>query len=397
MNKLLFSIPLIFILLLSGCATINVYQKLYRNGEFDLTFEVISDNQFTSNALKESVGKEFKGGSYIETSNGFKYILEKADINKVLGQNNISITDNLGIKKEFKFPYYYYTLTLKNEGIADPKYGSMGVSCNYIIEPFGKITDTNGIYFGDGKRAVEFDLMKSNDYYVTFRDFFISSWFGGASKIINKEAKDFKFNINGSSEIEAFNGLITTTTTQSPATTTTLQQFKSNVYSEADIDSAINLGTTLKDDQAWTSFVRSYLTDTPDGWYSILTPYGTATSYVRDSIVKYDNINRTLVSGILQSNHLAVIIYLGTNKDYSYLDTNDIRIIFKDGDQIYRAQITKVNSEYKSTTSNSNWDYTTNIQGDFTNYEDLAKKTMDLILVLDGKETKFSVDLSKYK
>ena len=198
MRKIVIVLALISMLLLSGCGTININQKLYRDGTFDLSIEIKSDNEMFINMVKEGFEENpvIEKATLIEQDDGFKYVLEKASFDDVSTENGDSMFESIGIKKEFKFPYYYYTITLKNKGSADSEYGSMGMSFNYIIEPFGKITDTNGVYLGEDKKAVKFNLMKSKEYYVTFKDLFISSWFGGASKILSREAKETEVAMN---------------------------------------------------------------------------------------------------------------------------------------------------------------------------------------------------------
>lgn len=198
MKKLVILLALVSILILSGCGTVNINQKLYRDATFDLSIEVKSDNEMFVNMVKEGFEESpvIEKATLIEQEDGFKYILEKASFKDVSTESGDSMFESIGIKKEFKFPYYYYTISLKNKGVENSEYGSMGMSFNYIIEPFGKITDTNGVYVGEGKKSVKFNLMKSKDYYLTFKDLFISSWFGGASKILNREAKESKISVD---------------------------------------------------------------------------------------------------------------------------------------------------------------------------------------------------------
>jgi len=198
MKRLVVILTLISMLLLSGCGTININQKLYRDGTFDLSIEVKSDNEMFINMVKEGFEESpvIEKATLIEQEDGLRYVLEKASFNDISTESGDSMFESIGIKKEFKFPYYYYTINLKNKGAEDSEYGSMGMSFNYVIEPFGKITDTNGVYVGEDKKSVKFNLMKSKDYYVTFKDLFISSWFGGASKILNREAKQSKISVD---------------------------------------------------------------------------------------------------------------------------------------------------------------------------------------------------------
>ena len=186
---------LLIALFLVGCGTININQKIYRDWSFDISIEVNSDNQAFLNLVKDGFEDNpiTEKATIVEQESGFKYVLEKATIEDISTEEGNSLFESIGIKKEFKFPFYYYTLSLKNKGSESEEFGSFGMSFNYMIEPFGKITDSNGVYVGEDKRVVKFNLLKTKDYYLTFRDFFLSSWIGGASKITDRVAKETAF------------------------------------------------------------------------------------------------------------------------------------------------------------------------------------------------------------
>lgn len=190
MKKILIGLILLCILL-SGCGTINIRQKLYRDGTFDLSMEVLSDNVMFINLVKEGFqSSQMQQGTLIEQTNGFTYYFEKITFDDFPVQEDA--VEFIDIEREFKFPFYYYTITLVSPGVQQTDmdlgtmgmdFGTMGMAFNYILEPFGKIKETNGMYLGENKKQVLFNLMQTGTYYVTFRDFFLSSWIGGASRV----------------------------------------------------------------------------------------------------------------------------------------------------------------------------------------------------------------------
>ncbi|MBI2124941.1 hypothetical protein HYU08_00120, partial [Candidatus Woesearchaeota archaeon] len=183
---------LVVALLLVGCGSISFVQKIYPDWTFDLSVEVSSDNEYFLNAARSSFEESpsFEKATLVELDNGFRYNLEKVSVEETATSEQGAIYESIGIKKEFKFPYYYYTITLKNKGIEDNEFGSFGMSMDYNLEPFGKITDTNGVYIGDDKKSVKFNLLKEKEYYITFRHFFLSSLLSGTNKIVDREAKE---------------------------------------------------------------------------------------------------------------------------------------------------------------------------------------------------------------
>jgi hypothetical protein len=72
-------------LFLSGCGTINIYHKLYRDGTSDLSVEVKSDSQFFLNMIKDGFENDplMERATIIEEDGGFKYVLEKAKLDNI--------------------------------------------------------------------------------------------------------------------------------------------------------------------------------------------------------------------------------------------------------------------------------------------------------------------------
>ena len=92
-----------------------------------------------------------------------------------------SLFNLVGIEKEFNFPYYYYTFSLNN-------FENIDYLERYInIQVFGRVVETNGD-FNENENSVEFDLTQSEDYYVTFKDFFILSFLRGTHNLESKES-----------------------------------------------------------------------------------------------------------------------------------------------------------------------------------------------------------------
>lgn len=162
-----------FLVFISGCGTINLKMDLNSDWSYDGVIE--AKGEMVVNLIKQSMSEsefqmEFKE---IETEDGVMYKFTDSLINPKW-ENMFS---SLGIEKEFKFPFYYYTLTLKNKGmdLSDSEYGDMfgTFGFNFIINPYGKITETNGVLLGEKQDSVRFDLKKTKDFSVTFRRFFL--------------------------------------------------------------------------------------------------------------------------------------------------------------------------------------------------------------------------------
>lgn len=194
-KKLRYIFALFIALLLVGCGNVNFVQKIYPDWTFDLSVKVKSDNEFFLNTARSSLegSPYFEKATLVELDDGFTYNLEKISLEETTVSEQGAVYESIGIKKEFKFPYYYYTITLKNKGLDDNEFGSFGMSLDYVLEPFGRIIDTNGVYVGDDKKAVKFNLLKEKEYYVTFKHFLISSILSGSNKIIEREAKETSF------------------------------------------------------------------------------------------------------------------------------------------------------------------------------------------------------------
>ncbi|HLP79502.1 MAG TPA: hypothetical protein VK158_02625 [Acidobacteriota bacterium] len=191
MKKILVIVLTLFALLLMGCGTINVNHKLHSDWTSDITLEVVSESEPFINLVKTGLESSLPGAVEIETEDGVMYQLENVKASD-LAINQTTVFNSFGIKKEFKFPNYYYTLTWDMSGSEEEDSASqvagMGIGFNYILTPFGKITDTNGVYVGEDKKAVKFNMLSPKKYYVTFKQSFVSAWLSGSSKVTDRDA-----------------------------------------------------------------------------------------------------------------------------------------------------------------------------------------------------------------
>jgi hypothetical protein len=127
---------LISMVFLSGCINIDIFQKLKRNGNYDLLYRINLPKEFigTMDQVKDSftVDPSLLGKVMVYTSQNSlsmrfkdlnfeknKKIFDKISPAKINQENiidaNLSITDpsNFAYKKEFKFPLYIYTFSFK--------------------------------------------------------------------------------------------------------------------------------------------------------------------------------------------------------------------------------------------------------------------------------------------
>lgn len=208
LKKITIGIIVLSMLLISGCVQIDIYQKIKRNGHVDMSLTFKAESMIL-NAFKTNIEVEPSMKSkytYEETDDSvtykftdidpFKDNLFKQEDN---GKTDTSMfnKDNYHFKKEFKFPYYYYTYEIEmkdtqqeeskpktdnTEGMFDTSGLESAMSnmfkVGYTIEVFGKITGTNGNKMSDNKVKFNIGINENKKYYVTFRDFFISSWIG---------------------------------------------------------------------------------------------------------------------------------------------------------------------------------------------------------------------------
>jgi hypothetical protein len=205
-KKIILSILILSIVVLSGCVQVDVYQKIKRSGNVDMSLTFEAESPMILNTLKQdleidpSIQDKY---TYEETDNSVTYRFTDIDLQKdnlfaeeVDSETDTSLLDkeNYDFKKEFKFPYYYYTYeidmtkgnteeldaqeeSLFDDSEIDSLFGEM-LTIGYTVEVFGTIVETNGNRMDDNKVKFNIGVNTDKEYYVTFKDFFLSSWFG---------------------------------------------------------------------------------------------------------------------------------------------------------------------------------------------------------------------------
>lgn len=192
-KTILLSFLLVTLLFISGCGTINMTMDIKSDWTYDGGVEVKGEEMFV-NIVKEAITSQQKETGMvlneIQTEDGVTYKFTDSLINPSVDRGAFS---SLGIKKEFKFPYYYYTLSLNNEGTEESESNEFvgALSMNFIIKPYGKITDTNGVLLGEKKDSVRFDMTKTKIYSVTFRKFFLFEM-SNYKKVPEREPKAYE-------------------------------------------------------------------------------------------------------------------------------------------------------------------------------------------------------------
>ena len=99
-------------LFLTSCVSVDISQKIYRDGSSDISMEVTAPEM-----LRETVKNQLylDGATITETEDGFKIQVDKF----VPKGNETGIFSTYGFKRESKFPNYIYTITIPSEGMED--------------------------------------------------------------------------------------------------------------------------------------------------------------------------------------------------------------------------------------------------------------------------------------
>lgn len=416
MKKLLIIIVLISLV---SCVNVNFHHTLYRNGNSDLIMEATSSNTIMIQALKNNVN-ETKGEVY-EIEDGVKYVLKDVPLNELSDVDEFGIFSNAGIEKEFKFPYYYYyTVKFENQGFEMSSSGSdfditklmLGsMSFDYVFEPFGTIVETNGVYTDESKKAVKFDMLKNKNYTITFRDFFITSWIGGASKIIEKKAK--KVIIAAPGELTENWEVISREETLAPIENNKpdVQEgktpsnnkelfdellFKESPYEPSDVKKAITEAKNLLDEQSFLEYLATYYSDESSytqGKFLVLTPYAQAVTYSRDILLTGNFLDETKVKEILLSDDLQVFVETTADRPFSQRHAGVIYLYIQVGNKKYEATDLIINNE-PSGWAGGEQVFKVTVLGKIPNYREYHDKNVDLKLNLDGIEKYYWLDLS---
>lgn len=196
------------ILFVSSCANVEVSQKLYRNGNVDMVFNIYSRHDDAQKILKTPLNISTDTASkytFEITDEGSKHIFNNLNLedDKLLDPTNnseynleIFNIDTYSLEKEFRFPYYYYTYSIRNpypnwdevteralkgEDFKDltSRFSEPSLSSYVIVEVFGEIVETEGNITGQNIVEFEVDILYDNPefYEIKFRDLFWNSWF----------------------------------------------------------------------------------------------------------------------------------------------------------------------------------------------------------------------------
>lgn len=189
-QKLIIIILIIGILFLSGCVQIELYQKIKRNGNFDMSLTFKASSKFILDSLK----KDFEINPlikdkviYEETDNSISFTFKNINPLKdnlfleTDSQSSMLDKENYKIEKKFKFPFYYFVYEINMSNNENNNMDSMFnnfFKISYTLELFGQVVETNGEKIS--KKKVQFNLLSNENevYFVKFRDFFLFTWFG---------------------------------------------------------------------------------------------------------------------------------------------------------------------------------------------------------------------------
>lgn len=191
-----------FVIIASGCVSININHELHKDGSSDLAFEVESESQIVKNSMKETLNKRLATDNAVldEEDNSFTYrfsdvyvgIRDDEKVGERLFGESID-APNVSYNKQGGIINTEFTIWVNNSGLdlnnsetslgsdsqqsssalGSNSYSSLGdsisdsISLNYNVDPFGKVVSTNGQELSDG--SIRFDLTKDKDYYVKFK------------------------------------------------------------------------------------------------------------------------------------------------------------------------------------------------------------------------------------
>jgi len=195
-NPILVFLVVALLVAFSGCVKMEASQKIHRSGASDFNFTVESDYLELMNFTPEAIGKmgfAVENGEVIEGDGKLTVSWKDAYFPPIPtdgdGADNSSTTALFGgasVARRFSFPYFLYSMNFSSKGLGGNSSEAemaeqlmSGIKLSYRLETFGKIVETNGVKLSDN--SVTFDLKKRGEYYVVFRDFFLSSIFGGFS------------------------------------------------------------------------------------------------------------------------------------------------------------------------------------------------------------------------
>ena len=179
-----------FSLILSGCVSVDTNQKIYRDETTDINVRITAESAFILNQVKDGMLDDLSS-DWIYSEDGESFSISQKNV-KIKSFKYSSAEDSLfgtgELKKDFKFPYYYYTYSFINKVKTDNQDAEVNeyaekmkdlISISYNIEGFGEIEDSNGLKTSDKsvRFKLEFEPKTDTKYYVTFKDLFINNWF----------------------------------------------------------------------------------------------------------------------------------------------------------------------------------------------------------------------------
>lgn len=202
MKKKCFILFLILIIFFSGCTKINTTYQLKRNGLIDAVFLIQSPYNLILSSINESLimNNNLSGAEPFLINNTLVYFFENINLSSdelffsspsdelKIDTKGMFSEDTYFLGQTFKFPYYYYNYTIYiNEPLIESSdffnndellNQASILDIEYDIVYFGSLVSTNGEELDNNKVRFKPDLTKKNEYYLTFKDFFISNWIG---------------------------------------------------------------------------------------------------------------------------------------------------------------------------------------------------------------------------
>jgi hypothetical protein len=193
-------IPIIFIILLSGCVKVNSTEQLRRDGSMNVLIVIQSPYFSLTDSINKSIAPNPNITYIIDFMNSsIIYYFPKAN----LSENDLFISknessdlkiepsgflagDTFKYSQEFRFPYYYYIYSANFSNASfkgASNYNSTAImeisqdyGIDYDIVYFGELSKTNGEELS-GKK-IRFNYEEGKEYYLTFKEFFLFNWIG---------------------------------------------------------------------------------------------------------------------------------------------------------------------------------------------------------------------------
>jgi len=168
---------------------------------------------------------------------------------------------------------------------------------------------------------------------------------------------------------------------------------KRGPYTDQDVQSVLALAKSFKSIKESTNwFSENYYSDERN--ISVITPYSTAVVSITEKAILYDPYSAEDIKFYLESGIFAITAHgIKTETSYAF-DKNpeDVRIFIKDGEQLLRPYTpARVDGTFLL------HPYYASVTGYFKNFEQIAKKNITILVIIDGKEHNYDLDLSTFK